>query len=738
MMPGDIPGLIQKAIRFQQDNRLDDAADCYHQVLAVDPCNADALYLLGIIALSRKDLDAAEECLRLATRHHPEIAKMHAQLGSIYLEKKRYDDAVRCYQSAICAEPANPLYRYNLGCLYTSIGQHDLALEQYQQALLRNYSSSDLYLNLGLSYIEQDEVEKAIASLVKSLDLAPQDHRAMFNLARALEQAQDFSNALTCFAEALRLAPGNPTYQLGFIEHLDKNAMAAFTETINRQILACVDSRHVPTVPLANVLVRALKADPGIGKYLEPPFHNEVRSSFENGLLASLAKNKLFHSLVNNFLVADWEVEKFLTGIRNFLFEQVDLEQCKPPPHYRDFLPLVALLLRQNHLNEYVYLVSEAEAEKLSRLAACLQGIRGAEEVDDEKRYLYLLYCLYQPPYSIPNHEWFTKGHSGGMAGMQEVSEICQNHRLEQVLKTRITSFGRISPDSAHVRQQYEENPYPRWHRLVLPLPNSQPVTRRTGLLKFHDPGKAWSPGRILVAGCGTGQECIQVSSIYPEARITAIDLSLASLAYSRRMSDVLEVHNIEYLHGDILQLHELGRKFDLVISSGVIHHMQEPEKGLQQLVRCLEPGGVLKLSLYSTLARRPIHAIRARLRGQLSGLDARQIRLARHNRQLLDPDDPGVRNNIMRSVDFYSLSACRDLLFHLQETTYTLSGISSLLERNHLRLVGMDVDRELLDNFRRQYPDAKDYRDLHKWEAFENVYPDTFRGMYSFWLESE
>ena len=65
------------------------------------------------------------------------------------------------------------------------------------------------------------------------------------------------------------------------------------------------------------------------------------------------------------------------------------------------------------------------------------------------------------------------------------------------------------------------------------------------------------------------------------------------------------DLKNIEYMQADILDLRKLNRKFDLVESSGVLHHMKEPLEGLKVLLELLEPHGFLKLGLYSEISRK-------------------------------------------------------------------------------------------------------------------------------------
>ena len=85
---------------------------------------------------------------------------------------------------------------------------------------------------------------------------------------------------------------------------------------------------------------------------------------------------------------------------------------------------------------------------------------------------------------------------------------------------------------------------------------------------------------------------------------------------------------------------------------------------------------------------------------------------------------------------DFFSISECRDLLFHRQEHRFTLPQISSFLAECGLELLGFDVEGVLVQQFRRRFPDPGALTDLDLWHAFETENPGTFVGMYQFFVQ--
>jgi SAM-dependent methyltransferase len=150
-------------------------------------------------------------------------------------------------------------------------------------------------------------------------------------------------------------------------------------------------------------------------------------------------------------------------------------------------------------------------------------------------------------------------------------------------------------------------------------------------------------PIDILVAGCGTGQQAIVTARLFANARVLAVDLSLASLAYATRMSRALGVRNIEYAQADLLELAALGRTFDVIEASGVLHHLADPMAGWRVLLSMLRPLGLMHIGLYSKIAREQIRAARAYFAGEGRRPTPSDIRRCR--RDLLDTPMKPVAN---------------------------------------------------------------------------------------------
>jgi SAM-dependent methyltransferase len=185
-------------------------------------------------------------------------------------------------------------------------------------------------------------------------------------------------------------------------------------------------------------------------------------------------------------------------------------------------------------------------------------------------------------------------------------------------------------------------------------------------------------------------------------------------------------------MQADILDLGKLERQFDIVASSGVLHHMDEPMAGWKVLTDCLTPGGLMKIGLYSELARQ--HIVRIREEITQSGIGSSDDAMRTFRTKVIGSDEDGHKS-IREISDFYSLSELRDLLFHVQEHRFTLPQIQSCLSDLGLKFSGFDK-KTIVESFKLTNSNPDDLYDLDKWNAYEKANPSTFIGMYQFWCQ--
>lgn len=422
--------------------------------------------------------------------------------------------------------------------------------------------------------------------------------------------------------------------------------------------------------------------------------------------------------------------EHFLTCVRRGLLMAFDRDDIQPAIWDR-LLPLLNALGVQGVLNEYAWNQREDETAILDQLLVDVAD----DDLDLALRLLLL--GAYRPLWQHPQATTLLRDQLNELRedGVEEAFiqlQLVQPAALADHMG-RLESLMPIADAvSQAVQAQYEANPYPRWAALqAVPQFNwAQYLASQLGYQPTLPPGRG---DNILIAGCGTGKHPLHLVLCLQDSRITALDLSRASLAYASLKAEQYQLSDrVRFVHGDILDLPKAGASYDVIESVGVIHHMADPAAGLAALVACLKPGGWLRLGLYSRTARWAVNEVRAANADQETINDADTLRRLRQD-MLVDPGPVSKRLRQLR--DFYSLSEFRDLLFHVQEHQFDIPDIESLLARHGLVFAGMSfATGQEHQHFAARFADDPQQRSLANWQRFEAENPDTFAGMYNFW----
>jgi SAM-dependent methyltransferase/tetratricopeptide (TPR) repeat protein len=547
-----------------------------------------------------------------------------------------------------------------------------------------------------------------------------------------------FADAVDPLQACVLLEPRTHQHRVTLVAVYEKRQFAAFSEDARRAMLACLADDALTHSLMARAWLSLLRLDPAAADTLQW-FASPDYSSFQAGAnperWAALEDNEFLTAGLTRFLVPDPIVERGLTHARRWLLEEWAASGRSEPsagagpaaaaggaPSPAARLPFVCTLARACFLGEYVLAVEEDPAP--------LRRVPGSSPAGPAAlaAQVALLAC-YEALFRHPDARRLatvsaTAAGARAEAAFRDLVRVQIHEPLKELkLASGIAALGPIEDRvSRAVQAQYEENPYPRWTtigRAVVP-PGAVAAAR----------------GRnILVAGCGTGREAIEVALIFPAARIDALDLSRTSLAYAVRMARELGARNAFFLQGDLLDVRRLRKTFDFVVSSGVLHHLQDPAAGLRELAGVLGPGGVLKVGLYSTRGRAEITEARAfasaaGFEPTLEGI--RAFRAAVLARPTSDP----VRQRLTSWDDFYAVSACRDLVFHVQEHTFTLPEIDALVGGLGLAVFAVEVRNPAhLAAYRARFPDDPEAATLAHWDALERDQPTLFAGMYSLWL---
>ena len=153
---------------------------------------------------------------------------------------------------------------------------------------------------------------------------------------------------------------------------------------------------------------------------------------------------------------------------------------------------------------------------------------------------------------------------------------------------------------------------------------------------------------------------------------------------------------------------------------------------GWRVLVDLLKPGGLMKIGLYSELARQNI--VRVRKEIALLRLGTSKADIRRFRQSLAESHDKN-HQLLTKSTDFFSLSALRDLIFHVQEHRFTLPQIKNCLDELGLKFCGFE-NKDAISSFKEIFGKEADIYDLALWHQFEERNSRAFAGMYQFWCQ--
>jgi SAM-dependent methyltransferase len=235
-------------------------------------------------------------------------------------------------------------------------------------------------------------------------------------------------------------------------------------------------------------------------------------------------------------------------------------------------------------------------------------------------------------------------------------------------------------PLSDVVSRQYERWSYP------VPIEDIEAWLRNRHELfdpsithRLFWPDRPYAPNLdILIAGCGTNQAAV-FAYRNREARVVGIDVSEASLAHERHLKGKYALSNLELLRLPIEEVPSLDRDFDLIVSTGVLHHMSDPLAGMKALAACLRPDGVVGIMLYARYGRVGVEALQAVFRDLALRQDEPSLSLVKETLSLLPREhlvqpyfpiaadlqfDPGLVDTFLHGRDrSYSVEDCLDLV---------------------------------------------------------------------------
>jgi len=557
-----------------------------------------------------------------------------------------------------------------------SCGQVEEAIKLFRSIAQAYAEVPDVHNNLAVALKSVGLIEEAMTEYEVALTLDSTFVAARLNLARALRQLAQHDKALQILLQTSDAgATLNDIYsemELNLFAMAfplpSKCAHAALTLLFNNP------SRDLR--PLFAPAARLLFSDPsfsGIMKIAENAYPNRESCAF----LAPLEiASPLLNAILLWTIVAIPDVEKWITLVRVQL-----LERLAAGVHIETDQSLLWSIAAQCHATQHASAATPGELKKVDAVIA---------EMDQFNGTAVAIAAMFRPLQTIPVAVavWDTKDIACDNQSFGSPMSILMrrgigDRQVERRLQAGIKTLTPIQdPTSSAVRGQYEEYPYPVWLSFVPPAaPTSFSHWARQRFPSILTDTLDLDHSRILVAGCGTGRQAIHTAIRRPGSSVLAVDVSRASLSFAIRRAEELRVPNIEFSQADILEMGGLDERFDLIECSGVLHHMADPLAGWRVLIGLLKPKALMRIGLYSEMARKSFKTLRNSI---LSAAAPEQIanQIRAHRRDILTRPLSASESAVIRIEDFYSLSGCHDLLFHTHELGFSLPALADMLAR--------------------------------------------------------
>jgi SAM-dependent methyltransferase len=238
------------------------------------------------------------------------------------------------------------------------------------------------------------------------------------------------------------------------------------------------------------------------------------------------------------------------------------------------------------------------------------------------------------------------------------------------------------------VAAQYKAWPYPK------PLADLSAAVSKEGYFDLSDPAlfrrKLWPKAveptdlDILIAGCGTIQAAY-FAFANRNCRVVGIDISDTSLGHQKYLKEKHNLDNLTLYKSSIENVASLEQDFDLIVSTGVLHHLRDPDAGLRCLRDVLRSHGVMSIMVYGYHLRFGVYMLQEAFR--LLGLkqDSAAIETVRHTMKAL-PKWHHAKSYIDMAPDLTADSGLIDTFLHRRDRAYTVPQVLQFARDNGLK----------------------------------------------------
>lgn len=599
---------------------------------------------------------------------------------------------------------------------------YDDAITYFKEAL-KHGPSRDAYFGLGKVYSAQGDLVAAIKNLTSAMKQDPGAHDVLCFIGDLYYSLSQGTPAIESYAQSVALDPSVDIYKQKLVNVVGVLKFKKINPNLKGVLLECLETDSIDLCHFGGAWLSIMSFNSSVTPFYKLSKHNSYEA-FKKGMddLSSCDGliDPFFLTGLGKFIVPDIKFEKWGQNLRRYLLEGMSqgLTLFSDPA---DIELITCALSKYNFSTDYISSISDEEALLIVDLKKKVEGTDDPLLCD-----LALLGC-YEAVCLLSNASDIVKNLRGGDHVSQIPKSQIEDYFVQQEIKADIPALTKINDQvSAAVQEQYGEFPYPRWS-----VPAKDSFNEEIeGHLRVK------SDVNILIAGCGTGKEAIQLAYTFPNAQIIAVDLCRTRLAYAIYKSREFDLENITFMQADIMELGAIEQRFDYIASAGVLHHMNDPKAGWAVLDGLLKPEGLMRIALYSSQARWAVNEARSVVDDKKIGYDADSIQNFRQN--ISEHMKYKAIKNLELFVDFYALAECRNLLFHVHEHQFDLPEIKDILNELKLEFLQFYLPTQTLNKYKKRNSDDPKAINLDNWAGFESKNIDSFVSMYTFWCKKK
>ena len=249
-----------------------------------------------------------------------------------------------------------------------------------------------------------------------------------------------------------------------------------------------------------------------------------------------------------------------------------------------------------------------------------------------------------------------------------------------------IVDFGIKNPVTLKVKQFYEKYPFPNYkiddnkHTILEKGNKNSFLVELKNFIGFNK--------SILEVGSGTSQ-LSNYLAIGTNNQIYAFDSSIKSLEIGNNFAKKNNIHNINFVRGDIFDEIFENEIFDFILCNGVLHHTENPSKAFSNIVGHLKKNGYILVGLYNKIGR-----FRTKFRKNIYKI------FGKNSVMFLDP--------VLRKVDKKSKDKIeawiRDQYEHPVESLHTFDEVLYWFDQNNIEFINSVPSCSLFDDSKKSF----------------------------------